>query len=207
MASNTRLQNKITYALQPVQQQLRDDFQKEIDAIFEREEQPFSNNHYLLDTCNTMKLCRFTDAFESKLDDNKTYKADEIRTLMDGVKAQTIGNKSNIDQETEMMIDMLNAYWKEMFKCFTRTVGQEVDKNYVKRIHESCSKALQSSFASFSDTDVLNLFEESFKDQEKRKSLQEKCTRVLNAITMLKEIQSNRGVSELIDDKDSWVLS
>lgn len=206
LASNTRLQKTIKNVLQPVQQQLRNDLQKEIDAIFERESQPFSINHYFLDTCNKLKIRRFTHALESKLDDNNTYKADEIRTLMDGVVAQTIGNKSNIDQETEMMIDMLNAYWKEMFKSVTRTVGQAVDTNYVNRIHKSCSTALQSSFASLSDTDVLNLFVESFKDKEKRKSLQEKCTRMLNAIKMLNDFQTNPDTRS-IDETDSWESS
>ena len=187
-------------ALQPVQQQLRDDFQKEIDAIFERESQPFSNNHYFLDTCNKMNIRRL-DHIRIKtwfLQNIQNWRNSNSR---EGVVAETIGNKSNIDQETEMMIDMLDT--AKDIQNVTRTVGQAVDRNYVQRIHASCSKALRSSFASLSDTDVLNLFEESFMDKEKRKSLQEKCTRMLNAIKMLNDFQTNPDTRS-IDETDSW---
>lgn len=208
---NAKLQRRIRESLAPVLNKAKKTLQDEVKKLFEHENHPSTLNHYFYDTYHKIRIRRFQQAVQSRLDFKdryKTYKATEVRILMSGVMAETIGNASNSEQEAQEMVDVLSAYWKVMFKRWADNVAQIVDTCYVSQLVEPCREALRISFSllgSRPEKQVLQLFEEPSSDRQRRRELNEKLSRMKRAIRELDTLCESPCDGIVVDDeRDGW---
>lgn len=211
LTHNAKLQELIRESLVPVLNTAKKTLEDEVKKLFEHENHPSTLNHYLYDTYHKIRIRRFQQAVESRLDfttRQKTYTATEVRTLMNGVMAETIGNASNAEQEAQEMVDVLSAYWTVMFKRWADNVAQAVDTCYVSQLVEPCREALRIRFSmlgSHQEKQVLELFEEPLIDRQRRTELNERLFRMKRAIQELDRLCESRCNDIVVDDeRDGW---
>ena len=211
LTHNAKLQELIRESLVPVLNTAKKTLEDEVKNLFERENHPSTLNHYFYDTYHKIRIRRFQQAVESRLDfitRHKTYTATEVCTMMSGVMAETIGNASNAEQEAQEMVDVLSAYWKVMFKRWADNVAQAVDTCYVSQLVEPCREALRIRFSmlgSHQEKQVLELFEEPLIDRQRRAELNESRSRMKRAIQELDRLCESRCNDIVVDDeRDGW---
>ena len=100
----------------------------------------------------------------------------------------TIGNASNESQETDDMIDMLEAYWKLAKKRFVDEVGMIVTEGYTNPIlSNKLEQKLQNTLFCTDDKGLRSYFHQDEIQKRERKILEETVTMMEQASQRLRQ--------------------
>ena len=155
LSKHQMLRILVQKCLREVRKELETLLVSSLDIVLANERQPSTVNHYYMDTLNKIRNRRLTLRIDNALDDDKQYSAKEVRTIIAGVTAQTVGNVSNDTQEAQDMVDSLRSYWKVANKRFVDNVRQCLDEAFVKQLADKCDKALGDRLMSLDNANQL----------------------------------------------------
>ena len=180
LSKHKALHGLVQECLQEVRQELETRLVASLDMVLNNERQPSTDNHYYMDTLNKIRNERMTMCIDKALDSEKTYSAQEVRLLIAGVTAQTVGNVSNDEQEAQDMVDSLRSYWKVAYKRFVDNVRQCLDETFVKLLADRCDTALGDRLMSLDN--VKPLFDETACTRARRKEVEGRVKRLKAAV-------------------------
>mgnify|MGYP003385735726 FL=1 len=174
-----------------------------IELTVDREiEEPFTQNHYFMDTINKLRGERFLGGLTGHLkplEKNVEYRYGVTRPVIEMKAAdlsnnitlwymKSIGNASNEDQEADDMNIVLQSYWKVALKRYADCIPQIIQKDLLDNIRDSLSAVLVCH-----DSEKMEAFFEVPQDlQKKRVELEEKKMRLKKAVTMVQELSLAR---------------
>ena len=180
LSKHKALRGLVKKCLEEVRQELETRLVASLDTVLNNERQPSTDNHYYMDTLNKIRNERMTMCIDKALDSEKTYSAQEVRLLIAGVTAQTVGNVSNDEQEAQDMVDSLRSYWKVAYKRFVDNVRQCLDETFVKLLADRCDTALGDRLMSLDN--VKPLFDETARTRARRKEVEGRVKRLKAAV-------------------------
>lgn len=171
----------------------------DIESTVTREiEEPFTQNHYFMDTVNKLRAERFSDGLEQLLQKSpvvypykpqqKNFAKDKAQEITDWYM-NSIGNTSNEMQEAQDMNIILQSYWKVAHKKFCDCIPQMIQKVLFDEVKVQLSRVL----VCHDSQKIASFFEVPLELQTKRVQLEEKQSRITLAIDKLQAIEA-RGV-------------
>ena len=192
--------------LQQVHKELETQLNASLDTVLTNERQPSTDNHYYMDTLNKIRNERLTLRIDEALGSDKQYSAEEVRTIIAGVTAKTVGNVSNDTQEAQDMVDSLRSYWKVANKRFVDNVRQCLDEAFVKQLADKCDKALGDRLSLLDNEKPL--FDETASTIAKRSEVEGRVRRLKAAVEKCtKFVSPPLGQVEPVLHTDAVVMS
>jgi len=187
------LQMTIKLAFDRAIRQKFDDSVNSAHKTFDREREPSTQNHYLMDTVNKLRGDRYSKYMDQVMRDDSTFTGVEAKRIFK-MLLKSRGNASNEEQEADDMADSLAAYWKVATKRFIDNMQQICDQELVRGMPSLCTKELRKAVTAASDDRLSQLFAVPSDDRNRRQQMQAKLERLLGAKQKHAELALELGI-------------
>jgi len=160
---------------------------EEVVRFVRREQTPYTQNHYLNETMNDLRLERLLRTVGEAVDDysleDQRGHSSELRSVFEKMIRQAQRNKSIEDHMEEEMEDALQAYGKVAYKRFVDGIPMICGDAML-----SCPETIRLSLAKVSDEDLEKVLSLSSSDLERREALKRKLNDLEQGLSILDDL-------------------
>jgi len=159
---------------------------EEVVRFVRREQTPYTQNHYLNETLNDLRLERLLHSVGEAIDEDNSRSTSSsvarsnLKSIFENMIQQVQRNKSIEDHMEEEMEDALKAYGKVAFKRFIDGVPMICGDTML-----SFPEKIRVSLAKVSDEDLEKVLSLSPSDLERRKALKRKLDDLEQGLAIL----------------------